>query len=144
MDTESSIYYRYLKLFLQKKETHKLLKLLPRLFKTQKSKGLASAYALRLKLGIVATTAIATGFVSPVYAAGFFIPGDLIVSGSTYAGDASTVTIGQTLPSSNKPAIANGAYPDVFNNATPDSSFGVTSPTAIPNSERFYAVSAIA
>ncbi len=57
-----------------------------------------------------------------------FIPGDLVVSRSVYQGTATTVTVGQTLPGSNKPAIANGLYPNVFNNATPDSSFGITSP----------------
>ncbi|WP_335220872.1 hypothetical protein, partial [Nostoc sp.] len=51
----------------------------------------------------------------------------LIISGSTYAGTASTVTVGQTLPGGGK-AIANGTYPDVFNNDTVDSSFGITSP----------------
>ncbi|MEH2160359.1 MAG: hypothetical protein V7K38_04775 [Nostoc sp.] len=51
----------------------------------------------------------------------------LIISGSTYAGTASTVTVGQTLPGGGI-AIANGTYPDVFNNDTVDSSFGITSP----------------
>jgi hypothetical protein len=51
----------------------------------------------------------------------------LIISGSTYSGTASTVTIGQTLPGGGT-AVADGTYPEVFNNATPDSSFGITSP----------------
>ena len=57
-----------------------------------------------------------------------FIPGDLVVSRSVYQGDASTVTVGQTLPGSTKPATADGTYPGVFNNASVDSSFGITSP----------------
>jgi hypothetical protein len=56
-----------------------------------------------------------------------FIPGALIVSSSTYAGTAATVTVGQTLPGGGT-AIANGTYPNVFENATVDGSFGVTSP----------------
>ena len=71
-----------------------------------------------------------------------FTPGNLVVSRSVYAGDATTVTIGQTLPP-NCPNTAacgtgvatdTGAYPvvgstnNVFNNDTVDGSFGVTSP----------------
>lgn len=51
----------------------------------------------------------------------------LIISGSTYSGTANTVTVGQTLPGGGI-AVANGTYPEVFNNATPDGSFGITSP----------------
>lgn len=56
-----------------------------------------------------------------------FIPGDLIVSSSIYTGNASTVIAGQALPGGGM-AIADGTYPDVFENAGPDGSFGVTSP----------------
>jgi len=56
-----------------------------------------------------------------------FIPGDLVVSRSVYTGTPATVTIGQMLPGGGM-AIANGAYPDVFNNNTVDGSFGVTAP----------------
>lgn len=56
-----------------------------------------------------------------------FIPGALIVSSSTYEGTADTVTVGQTLPGGGT-AVANGTYPNVFENATVDGSFGVTSP----------------
>ncbi len=51
----------------------------------------------------------------------------LIVSGSNYSGTESSVTVGQTLPGGGI-AVANGTYPDIFNNATSDSSFGITSP----------------
>ena len=59
--------------------------------------------------------------------AGYFVPGDIVVSSSTYVGSASTVTIGQALPGGGN-AVANGSYPNVFNNASVDSSFGITSP----------------
>lgn len=54
------------------------------------------------------------------------LPGNLIVSRTVYEGTASTVTIGQTLPGGGK-AIADGSFPDVFKNETPDPSFGITS-----------------
>jgi hypothetical protein len=78
-----------------------------------------------------------------------FFPGTLVLSRSVYVGNASTVTVGQTLPpgcvagtvtvpllagsiASVKvacgTAVADGTYPTVFNNDTSDSSFGVTSP----------------
>ena len=56
-----------------------------------------------------------------------FTVGNLIVSRSVYSGDSTTVTVGQTLPGGGT-AIANGAYPNVFQNNTVDGSFGVTSP----------------
>jgi hypothetical protein len=78
-----------------------------------------------------------------------FWPGNLVVSRSVYAGDAGTVTVGQTLPPGcvagtvKVPLLAggttnvsvtcgkatnDGTYPTVFNNDAPDGSFGVTSP----------------
>jgi hypothetical protein len=83
-----------------------------------------------------------------------FAPGTLVLSRSVYAGDASTVTVGQTLPpgcvagNASIPliaggtasvavtcgtAIADGTYPTVFNNDTADGSFGVTSPIFLDN-----------
>ena len=65
----------------------------------------------------------------------FFTPGNLIVSGSTYqdVGNVAGLTVGANLPDSPDgktpdQAVANGAYPNVFNNNTVDGSFGVTSP----------------
>jgi hypothetical protein len=55
---------------------------------------------------------------------------ELLVSASVYEGTASTVTVGQALPGGGT-AVANGAYPSVFNNVVPDPSFGVTSPIVI-------------
>jgi hypothetical protein len=68
-----------------------------------------------------------------------FTAGNLVVSRSVYSGTASTVTVGQTLPPNCVPskankvtcgtAVANGTYPQVFNNAVnADASFGITSP----------------
>ncbi len=51
----------------------------------------------------------------------------LVISGSTYSGTESAVNVGQTLPGGGI-AIADGTYPDVFNNDTVDGSFGITSP----------------
>jgi len=62
--------------------------------------------------------------------ADLFIPGDLVVSSTTYAGTAGTVTVGQALPGGGT-ARANGSFPNVFTNSTgptKDPSFGVTSP----------------
>ncbi len=95
--------------------------------KTQPARNLALV-RVTLPLGVVAIASFSTYLASPVDAASFsFIPGDLVVSRSTYQGTASTVTVGQTLPGGGK-ATDNGLYPNVFNNNKVDSSFGVTSP----------------
>ncbi|HEY6340539.1 MAG TPA: hypothetical protein VIY49_03530 [Bryobacteraceae bacterium] len=85
-----------------------------------------------------------------------FSPNNLVVSRSVYAGNSSTVTVGQTLPpgcltgtvtlpttttppgtttvkvttgsSGCTAATYDGTYPTVFNNALVDGSFGITSP----------------
>ncbi len=89
-----------------------------------------------------------------------FQPNSLVLSRSVYAGDANTVTAGQTLPpgcaarnvtvtliagGTNKVAVAcgaaidNGEYPNledshnVWNNDGPDASFGVTSAIFLDN-----------
>lgn len=78
-----------------------------------------------LRFGALAGVALWGGAVAPAFA---FNAGDLLVSSSFYGGNNATVTIGQTLPGSGtKTAVANGSYPNVFNNATVDGSFGVTS-----------------
>ena len=70
---------------------------------------------------------VSSALVGQAVAAEMFVPGDLIVTRSVYMGTAATVTVGQTLPGGGT-AIADGTYPNVFNNAKPDPSFGVTSP----------------
>ena len=89
-----------------------------------------------------------------------FRPNTLVLSRSVYAGDSSTVSVGQTLPPGCVPgtvpilliaggtttvtipnasssgcntAVADGTYPTVFNNAGADGSFGVTSPIFLDN-----------
>jgi len=83
-----------------------------------------------------------------------FKPNSLVLSRSVYAGDASTVTVGQTLPPGCvaktvtlpllgggtttvkvkcAAAVADGTYPTVFNNDGPDGSFGITSPIFLDN-----------
>jgi hypothetical protein len=65
--------------------------------------------------------------------------GNLIVSRSVYQGVAGTVTVGALLPGGNPldsttnfgRAVTDGTYPHVFDNETPDPSFGVTSPIII-------------
>jgi len=55
--------------------------------------------------------------------------GDLLVSRTTYAGDSTTVRVGDTLPGgAGNLAVANGSYPGVWANEALDGSFGVTSP----------------
>jgi hypothetical protein len=61
------------------------------------------------------------------------IPGDLLVSTSRYVNDPNIVAGTTQLPpgctgANCVTAIANGSYPQVFNNVTVDPSFGVTSP----------------
>jgi hypothetical protein len=83
-----------------------------------------------------------------------FRPNTLVLSRSVYAGDAGTVSVGQTLPPGCVPrtvtlpllaggtttvkvkcatAVADGTYPTVFNNDGPDGSFGITSPIFLDN-----------
>lgn len=56
-----------------------------------------------------------------------FTAGDLLITRSVYAGNSSTVTVGQLLPNG-QAAVADGSFPNVFQNETPDPSFGITSP----------------
>ncbi len=61
-----------------------------------------------------------------------FYPGNLVVSRSVYDNLASNVTVGEQLPPNCTDgncvsAINNGLFPYVFNNATVDGSFGITS-----------------
>jgi hypothetical protein len=80
-------------------------------------------FALRRSVAVVAAICCLS---SQAFADGF-TAGDLIVSRTVYMGDASTVTLGQTLPGGGT-AIADGSFPNVFKNETPDPSFGVTAP----------------
>jgi hypothetical protein len=54
-------------------------------------------------------------------------PGNLVVSRTAYAGTPDTVIAGQALPGGGK-AVADGSFPNVFKNESPDPAFGVTAP----------------
>src|SRR5579862_4962191 len=94
-----------------------------------------SKQTVRIAVAAILTSTAAT----PALAGGqVFFTGDLVVSSSFYQGNSSTVAVGQALPdnsagyaagvgSSNVTATANGSYPNVFNNDSPDPNFGVTS-----------------
>jgi hypothetical protein len=61
-----------------------------------------------------------------------FRPGNLLVSRSVYDNNPNNVVVGAQLPpnctgSNCVTATADGTYPEVFNNAIPDGSFGITS-----------------
>jgi hypothetical protein len=85
-----------------------------------------------------ATSATASAATRPAFGRGHqnhnvLVPGDLLVSESHFINDPSIVAGKTQLPpnctgSNCVTAIANGNYPFVFNNATVDASFGVTSP----------------
>ena len=102
------------------------------------SAGSGSTSMTGCALSLVALGAIATGSMASAQA---FTPGNLVVSRSVYEGTAGIVTVGQTLPPNCVPvsgsksvkvtcgtAAVDGTFPYVFNNDTPDGSFGVTSP----------------
>lgn len=84
-------------------------------------------------LCIAVRAALSGGIVFAATSSAFadaFQAGNLIVSSTYYAGDASTVTIGQALPGGGT-AIGNGTFGQVFTNESVDASFGVTSPIVL-------------
>ena len=82
-------------------------------------------------LAVAAPIAAWVGVDAGAGGSSYFTPGDLLVSRSVYSGTPETVTVGMTLPpgctSGCATAIADGTYPQVFNNDTVDASFGVSS-----------------
>jgi hypothetical protein len=112
------------------------------------------AVASMLAAGIFVTSVAANNDDSD-HSGGFeFKPNTLVLSRSVYAGNAATVTVGQTLPPGcvsgtvNVPLLAggtaavkvtcakatvDGTYPTVFNNNKSDGSFGVSSPIFLDN-----------
>jgi hypothetical protein len=84
---------------------------------------------ITLRRGMIAVACLA------VYSSSFaqspiFGPGNILVSRTTYTGTSSTVPFPGLLPN-NSASVADGTFPNVFNNETPDGSFGVTSPIFI-------------
>ena len=95
--------------------------------------------ALVRRMAIVSLTVLAGGGAALAQnGSDYFLPGNLVVSRSVYNNNANNVTIGETLPPNcaSTQAVAgscvtaqfNGSYPQVFNNAPIDASFGITSP----------------
>jgi hypothetical protein len=90
-----------------------------------KATAMSNSYAQSwARTGVAIAIALAFGEAAQAQA---FQPGSLIISGTTYAGTASTVTVGQTLSGGGK-AIADGSFPNVFKNESVDAAFGVSSP----------------
>jgi hypothetical protein len=99
--------------------------------------GIAMLVTVAGLAGVVAVTAAGPGARASTAAPGqeadhnVLIPGDLLVSTSTYVNDPAIVAGSTVLPpgsgSAGAVAIADGSYPQVFNNDTVDGSFGVTS-----------------
>ena len=75
----------------------------------------------------VALTSVAAGLFAQTP---IFTPGNIVVSRTTYTGSTATVPFPGSLPN-NAPSVADGNFPGVFNNETPDGAFGVTSPIFI-------------
>jgi hypothetical protein len=83
---------------------------------------LVAGVSLLALLGAAATAGAKSSPTHP------FVPGSLVIADTTYpaAGDPA-VTVGQPLPEGGS-AIADGKYPEVFNNDTVDGSFAVSTP----------------
>ncbi|HEV2619006.1 MAG TPA: hypothetical protein VGU23_03605 [Acidobacteriaceae bacterium] len=105
-----------------------------RIVSSSRSSRLTAVASACLALGAIAASAqTPSSSTSPV-----FTSGNLVVSRSVYSATPSSVVVGQTLPpgcvpsSKNKvtcgTAALDGTFPYVFNNDTPDPSFGITSP----------------
>jgi hypothetical protein len=75
----------------------------------------------------IASTAALLAVSSSHGAGRVIIPGHLVVSRAVYSGTANTVPFPGILVN-NAASVADGVYPDVFNNENPDASFGVTAP----------------
>jgi hypothetical protein len=58
----------------------------------------------------------------------FFAHGNIVITESVYAGNASLITPGVTVLPNGALATADGSYPTVFNNESADPSFGITAP----------------
>jgi len=98
--------------------------------------GIAMLAAALCAAGVVATAAGGASATSagpaPATAHERLFPGELLVSGSDYVTDPNLVAGQTVLPpgcvTGCATAVANGTYPQVFNNDTVDGSFGVTAP----------------
>jgi hypothetical protein len=87
----------------------------------------------RFIAGILRFAAAGTLLVAPILTAKSEpefpgLPDNLVVTESVYAGYPSLIVPNTTVLPTGVVAIADGGFPEVFNNATVDSSFGITSP----------------
>jgi hypothetical protein len=94
---------------------------------------IALAAALTVLAGSSLLAAASTTASADARSRDYFLPGNLLVSGSVYAGRPGLLRPGVTvLPpgctSGCVTATSDGAYPQVFNNVLADPSLGVTSP----------------
>jgi hypothetical protein len=80
-----------------------------------------------IPLGIATALITFVGTSRPSAIGSHFVPNRILLTRSTYTGTAQTVPFPGSLPN-NAASVANGIFPGVFNNETPDGSFGVTSP----------------
>jgi hypothetical protein len=102
--------------------------------KLRRSSRVGIAAAIALAAGASMAAGAASAATNTHRAPGpWFKPGNLVLSTSTYSGDASLITSGVTqlppgCPSGCVSANNDGSYPGVFNNVIVDPSFGVTSP----------------
>src|SRR5215471_5106874 len=80
-----------------------------------------------IPVGVAAAIITVIGTSRPSAIGSHFVPNRILVTRSTYAGSAPTVPYPGSLPN-NAASVADGTFPGVFNNETPDGSFGVTSP----------------
>ena len=89
-------------------------------------------------LSVMAAGLVASAQTPEIVGTPVFTPGNLVVSRSVYSALPASVGVGQTLPPGCVPSKPNkvtcalaaldGTFPTVFNNDTPDPSFGITSP----------------
>jgi hypothetical protein len=90
----------------------------------------------RIVKKVITPSAMVAACIASAYSASaqLWNGGDVIVSESYYqdTGAVAGLNVGANLPGGGT-AVANGAFPSVFLNDTPDSSFGVTSPITIQN-----------
>jgi hypothetical protein len=98
---------------------------------------------LRLASGSLVVLAMSAGIATAGDAGRFFDHGSLVISSSTYdstKGAVASLMVGTPLPDTatqTTPAIADNNYVTVWNNASVDGSFGVTSPIALTDVDAF-------
>ena len=83
-----------------------------------------------MSMRLTLLTSVAMAVAAPALAGTVLTPGDLLISSTVYQGNASTLAVGQLLPSG-PAATFNGSFPNVFKNTTADPSFSVTSPITL-------------